>query len=83
MKAVELDSILFEAINSIGLTYKKLGKFEDTLEWYGRAAEAVVFGFQDQLRDRMLQEQVINGERTLVMLPGALELLLEQLEAWN
>ena len=62
-------------LNSLGLTYKLPGKLHDALEWYGRAAESIVGGFQDQYRDQMLREQIIDGEKVLVMLPEAMDLM--------
>jgi len=74
--AIQLAPTLFYAYNSLGLTYRKLGAFNKALEWYSRAAEGVVDAISDEVfkdRENCFQEELVDGEKTLTVLPYAMK----------
>jgi tetratricopeptide (TPR) repeat protein len=83
-QAIRLNPLLFSAYNSIGLTYRKIGDFPKALEWYSRAAEGVVSVVTDEVhkdRDRCFRDEIIDGKKTLVVLPYAMEKTHEMLRS--
>ncbi len=75
-EATRLNPSLFSAYNSIGLTYRKTGHIQLALEWYRKAAEGIVGAAVDEThkdRNRCYREDLIDGKKTLVMLPYAFE----------
>ena len=83
-QAIRIEPQLFSAYNSLGLTYRKTGELPKALEWYSRAAEGVVSAVTDKMhmdRDRCFREEIIDGKRTLVVLPYAMEKTHEMLRS--
>jgi len=83
-QAVELDPKLFTAYNSIGLTYRKIGMFHEAFEWYSRAAKGIVASVIDEVhkdREKCYRDEVIDGQKTLVVLPYAAEKIHEILRS--
>lgn len=83
-QAIHLNPSLFSAYNSIGLTYRKTGDFTKALEWYSRAAEGVVSVVTDEVhkdRERCFRDEIIDGKKTLVVLPYAMEKTHEMLRS--
>jgi tetratricopeptide (TPR) repeat protein len=83
-QAIELNPSLFSAYNSIELTYRKMGDFPKALEWYSRAAEGVVSVVTDEVqkdRERCFRDEIIDGKKTLVVLPYAMEKTREMLRS--
>lgn len=83
-QAIRLDPQLFPAYNSIGLTYRKIGNFRKALEWYSRAAETIVATVSDKVhreREKCFREEIIDGKKTLVILPYTLEKTHEMLRS--
>ena len=75
-QAIRIEPQLFSAYNSIGLTYRKSGEFRKALEWYSRAAEGIVSAVTDEVhkdREKCFRDEIIDGKKTLVVLPYALE----------
>jgi len=83
-QAVELDPKLFTAYNSIGLTYRKIGMFHEALDWYSRAAKGIVSAIYDEVhkdREKCFRDEIIDGEKTLIVLPYAMEKTHEMLKS--
>ncbi len=80
-QAIRIDPKLFSAYNSIGLTYKRMGDIPKALEWYSRAAEGVVTVVTDEVHKdrRCFRDEIIDGKKTRVILPFALEKTHEML----
>jgi tetratricopeptide (TPR) repeat protein len=75
-KAVEIQPDLVSAYNSLGLTYRKLAKYPAAIECYSAAAEChvnVMMREVEKDRARCFREDIVNGEKTLVVLPYLLE----------
>jgi len=75
-QAIRLEPQLFSAYNSLGLTYRKSGEFGKALEWYSRAAENIVSAVTDEVhkdREKCFRDEIIDGKKTLVVLPYVLE----------
>lgn len=82
--AIRLDPKLFYAYNSIGLTYKKIGEYRKALEWYSKAAEAIVSTVTEEVHgdtEKCFREELIGGEKSLVVLPYAFEKVREKLRS--
>jgi tetratricopeptide (TPR) repeat protein len=83
-RAVRLEPVLFEAYNSIGFTYRKIGQYREALGWYSKAAEVFVDSvFDDVKKDKegCFREEIVNGEKTLVILPYTMEKTHEMLRS--
>ena len=75
-QAVRLDPQLFSAYNSIGLTFRKIGKFREALEWYTKAADGIISTVSKEVhkeRDKCFRDEVIDGKKTRVVLPYVFE----------
>jgi tetratricopeptide (TPR) repeat protein len=82
--AVSLEPVLFSAYNSIGLTYSKIGQFREALEWYSKAVEGIVASVTDEVykdRERCFRDEIVDEQRTLVVLPYAMEKIHEMLRS--
>ena len=82
--AVRLKPLLFSAYNSIGLTYRKIGQFREALEWYSKAAEGIVAAVSDEVhkdRGKCFRDEIVDGKKTLIVLPYALEKTHEMLRS--
>ena len=40
--AIKIDEYIFSAYNSLGLTYKKIGEYDQVLKWYGIASDKIM-----------------------------------------
>ena len=70
--AVRLEPTLISAYNSIGLTYRKLGRPNDALTWYSRAADTLLSMARAEVTrrpDLCYRDEIVNGERTRTVLP--------------
>ncbi len=82
--AIEIDRHLFTDYNSIGLTYRKAGKFREALDWYSRAADGIVSAAREQAHqypEKCFTEQIIDGAKGRVIHPYYFEKLHEILKS--
>lgn len=83
-QAIKLEPNLFTAYNSIGLTYRKLGMFHEALDWYSRAADSIIDFITKKVKEnpeKCFKDEIINGEKTRVILPYLMEKTLEMLKS--
>lgn len=81
-QAIQIEPQLFTAYNSIGLTYKMSGENHKALEWYSRAAECIVSAVTDEVykdKEKCYRYEIVDGEKTCVILPYTLEKTHEML----
>ena len=74
-QAISLDPMLFQAYNSLGLTYSKNSQFREALEWYSRAAEGIVTAVGNAVlkdREKCYVDINSNGENNRLVLPYVL-----------
>lgn len=70
--AVRLEPTLINAYNSIGLTYRKLGRPIDALNWYSRATDnmlSIALVEATRRPDLCYRDEIVNGEQTRTVLP--------------
>lgn len=84
-RAISMSPVLFSAYNSLGLTYRKMGEFENALDWYHRAADGIAETFSDeQLESDPLYAFVLNNagvcEKELGHVAKAAELFQKSIE---
>jgi len=83
-QAVQLNPSLVAACNSIGLTYKLMGRLHEALEWYSRAAEQVYQAASNEVHrdpEKCYRDEVIDGKSTLTVLPHVFTKMFELLRA--
>ena len=83
-QAISLDPNFYSSYNSIGLNYKKMGKFHKAIEWYSKATDRIVYAITDQVtkdKEKCYKKEIIDGKETLVMLPYMLDKMHELLTA--
>lgn len=83
-RAVELDPTLFAAFSGIGDAYLERGQCDEALEWFAKAAEGIVDGVTEEVyrdKERCFMEKCIDGKKTLVLLPYAVEKTHEALRS--
>ncbi len=71
-KAIGLEPKLITGYNSIGLTYKKIGKRREAIEWYGKAIEVLVDAAHEEVRkkpDKCYKDEIEDGKTIRYVLP--------------
>lgn len=71
-RAIQADEGLIEAYNSLGLTYRKLSRFRDALEWYERGTDRLMKLVSEKVHDdpsKCYRDEVIDGKPTRTLLP--------------
>lgn len=75
-RAAVLDPLLLEAYNSIGLTYCKIGRFNEALEWYSKALEGIIEKAYIEAvknKDKCFAEVTVEGSKGRIVLPYLFE----------
>jgi tetratricopeptide (TPR) repeat protein len=73
--AIQLMPDLYEAYNSLGITYKKLGRYKEALDTYKQGIDRLIASVYAVVRSDPTQcyqcyrEEVVDGERTVTVLP--------------
>jgi len=58
--------------------------FHEALDWYSRAAKGIVSAIYDEVhkdREKCFRDEIIDGEKTLIVLPYAMEKTHEMLKS--
>lgn len=71
-RAVRADEDLIEAYNSLGLTYRKLNRPGDALEWYERGTDRLMKVVSNKVHEdpaKCYRDEIIDGKKTRTLLP--------------
>jgi len=71
-RAIQADDNFIEAYNSLGLTYRKLNRPRDALEWYERGTDRLMKLVSDQVHadpSKCYRDEVVDGKTTRTLLP--------------
>ena len=71
-RAIQADKDLIEAYNSLGLTYRKLNRFRDALEWYERGTDRLMKLVSEKVHEdpsKCYRDELIDGKATRTLLP--------------